>query len=257
MNYPDSDAAAPSPLSILIVEDDLSFALELEMTVLDAGHRLAATVSSADEALTAVRTENVDLILMDISLNGRMTGLDVGRHVAHTGIPILYITSHATEEHYQASRMPHVIGYLTKPISRYSLKTMIELARGKLKPLPEPSATEPPAAPAEERDYFFIRGREGYEKILRSAIHLVEGAADYVRIYTQEARPYLVRATMTDIETELGADIFFRVHRSYIVNVTAVESINFSGHTLRILQREIPLSRRKRGAFEAVLRRLG
>ena len=250
-----------TPLSVLIVEDDPSFALELEMLVHRTGHRLAGAATHAGQALDLIRSRRVDMIIMDITLAGRMTGLEVGKRIAHLDIPVLYITSHNTEEHYRQSRMDNTIGYLTKPISKYSLNTVMELAQDKIAQGKYGSqAKTPPGAAANlagtDQDYLFIRGREGHEKVMLKDIVLIEGAADYVNVYTTEGRLYLVRKTMTEMVRELGSDNFFRVHRSFIVNVAAVESIDFVGSNLKVLNREIPISRRKRSDFEAVLRRV-
>ena len=254
--------ATPSPpLSVLVVEDDPSFALELELLVNRTGHRLAGAATHAGQALDLIRSRRVDMVIMDIALTGRITGLDVGKRIAHLDIPVLYITSYDTEEHYRESRMDNTIGYLTKPISKRSLTTVMELAwekivRGRFGGQANSVAGAPASPVGSGQDYLFIRGREGHEKVMLKDIVLIEGAADYVNVYTTEGRPYLVRKTMTEMVRELGKDNFFRVHRSFIVNVAAVKSIDFVGSSLKVLDREIPISRRKRSDFEAVLRRL-
>lgn len=238
-------------LSILIVEDDPSFSLELEMMIGQIGFGLAGVAASAAAALEIIHTGEVDLILMDINLSGRMSGLDVGRQISHLDTPILYLTGFDSEQYYREARASNFMGYLVKPIGKYTLRTTIGLAMGKIQ-----QARLEKKAGSPERDHFFVRRNNIHEKVRRRDILLVEGADDYVKLWTAPAQSYLLRQTMTDMERLLGDGDFFRVHRSFIVNVNAIQVINFASGKARILDRDIPISRSKRADFARVIERL-
>ena len=244
------------PLSILVVEDDPSFALELEMLIDQIGYALAGVAPSAKAALEIIHAGEVDFILMDINLSGRMSGVDVGRQITHLDIPILYLTGFDTEAHYQAARASNFMGYLVKPVGKHTLRTTIGLAVGKIM---QSRVLHPAAAPELSLggDYLFVRrNRRLHEKVLRSDILLVEGADDYVKLWTNASQPYLLRQRMTDLTQLLSAPRFFRVHRSFIVNVSAIQAIDFAGGLVRVLDRDIPISRSKRADFERLVERL-
>ncbi|MEZ4986457.1 MAG: response regulator [Saprospiraceae bacterium] len=58
-------------LEVLIVEDDLSFALELEMLLADLGYSVASIVDNAKDALRQIASKSIDIILMDVGLKGQ------------------------------------------------------------------------------------------------------------------------------------------------------------------------------------------
>ena len=110
--------------------DDLSFALELEMLVQEIGYQVAGVVDNSASALEIIYSERVDFILMDIEIKGRMTGLELGKKLRPIKIPILYITSFGNEAHYEEAQKSNIVGYLVKPIDKYTLRTAISLAVG-------------------------------------------------------------------------------------------------------------------------------
>lgn len=65
-------------LNVLIVEDDLSFSIELGMLVEEIGYQVAGRVDNAEEAQALIEQKVPDFILLDIDLKGKMTGLELG-----------------------------------------------------------------------------------------------------------------------------------------------------------------------------------
>ena len=88
-------------LDVLVVEDNLSFALELSMMLEDIGYNVIGQVDNAAEALELIFSKMPDIILMDHDIKGEMTGIELGNKIRHLDIPILYITSFGNEEHYE------------------------------------------------------------------------------------------------------------------------------------------------------------
>ncbi len=115
-------------LNILIVEDNLSFSLELEMLIDEMGYQLVDSVDNSERALEIIHSKMPDLILMDIDINGNLSGTQVGEKIKHLDIPIIFTTSFDDESHYKDAQDSNIIGYLIKPISKFSLKTNIDMA---------------------------------------------------------------------------------------------------------------------------------
>lgn len=244
------------PLSILIVEDDLSFALELEMLVQEIGYQVAGVVDNSASALEIIYSERVDFILMDIEIKGRMTGLELGKKLRPIKIPILYITSFGNETHYEEAQKSNIVGYLVKPIDKYTLRTAISLAVGQLYALQKESKTGQSAEEFIFEDYLFLKKNNVYHKVSEHDIMIVEGADDYVNICLQDGRTFLLRKTMQIMARILSESLFVRVHRSYLVNIAAIEHLDTQENYISVCGKKIPLSRHRRMELERLIRKV-
>ena len=121
-----------APLKILIVEDNLSFALELEMLLDEMGYTDTMRADHSGTALDYIYSQEPDLILMDIDINGNLSGLELGEKIAHLDIPVLYITALQEAPYQEASRQSSAIGYLVKPVQPLTLRSAIDLAIAKV-----------------------------------------------------------------------------------------------------------------------------
>jgi len=152
-------------MQILIVEDDMSIALDLEMLIDELGYELLGLVDNAEAALAIALEKLPDLILMDISIKGKYSGLEVAEKIKHLPIVILFITSHQTEEVFQRAKLTNFAGYLTKPITKVSIIGAIEMANKFLNNSNSPSSpTAYPTtklsdnnSPYEKEDIFITR----------------------------------------------------------------------------------------------------
>lgn len=95
-------------------------------------------------------------------------------------------------------------------------------------------------------DCFFIKKNSDYKKICLQNITYLEANGDYVNVYVDDQNVYLIRNTLSKVEKLLPASIFLRIHRSYIVQLNAIESINFTEGILRIGDKTLPISRQNR-----------
>jgi len=115
--------------SILIVEDEIVVAMELEEKLSRMGYRVRGTVASGEAALDFVETDPPDVVLMDIRLEGDMDGIQAARVILeHHNIPVIYLTAHADERTLERAKLTEPFGYLVKPFSETGLRTTIEVA---------------------------------------------------------------------------------------------------------------------------------
>lgn len=238
-------------LSVLIVEDDPSFGLELEMLVEEIGCKVVGLVDNAAAALELIFSRDIDLVLMDVDIKGELNGLAIGRKIRHLNIPVLFITGMSTKEHYEEALMSNFVGYLVKPVNKYTLRTTVDLAFNKLQQGSEATAKE-----FIQDDFLFIRRNKVYEKVGRQDIVLIEGANDYVKLWTQDGQSYLLRQTMKGMEEVLKKWSFHRVHRSYIIKMEAIQAINFVSGEVTILDRTIPMNRKSRLELEQIMNKI-
>ncbi len=106
---------------ILIVEDEPLTAFENEYQLSDAGYTIVATLDSYDEAIKAIEKESIDLILSDVRLNGKRSGIDLAKIAQKRGIPLLFVTGRAPDN---ASEL--ALGCLTKPYTDRTLTAALE-----------------------------------------------------------------------------------------------------------------------------------
>jgi PAS domain S-box-containing protein len=114
---------------IMIVEDEIVTARSLQMTLKKLGYVVITIMSSGEQAVQKVENgERPDLVLMDISLQGKMDGIDTARIInTRFDIPVIYLTSNVSKLVYDKAKTTNPYGYLTKPFKKDELHTVIEL----------------------------------------------------------------------------------------------------------------------------------
>ena len=114
---------------ILVVEDEYLVAHDISHMLLDLGYEVAGVVSTAGEAMNAVRERPPDLVLLDIVLKGAIDGVTLAKLIKEeSAIPIVFLTAHADEMTLSRAKFTDPLGYLLKPFEFCELKTVIELA---------------------------------------------------------------------------------------------------------------------------------
>jgi len=114
---------------ILIVEDEVIVARNIEKRLLKAGYKVAGIASSAEEAIELAATLRPDLVLMDIKLKGKMDGIDAAKAIRDSNhLPIIYLTSYTDEETFQRAKTTEPYGYLIKPFELKELNRSVEIA---------------------------------------------------------------------------------------------------------------------------------
>src|ERR1043165_6196098 len=119
-----------NPPEILIVEDDATTAMLVEIQLKALGYHVMGTVASGEAALPLAAKRRPDLVLMDVMLAGAMDGVETARQLLHSGhaMPVVFLTArndHATMERIRGS-MP--FGCLIKPPGEEELGTAIGIA---------------------------------------------------------------------------------------------------------------------------------
>ena len=247
---------SPFSLKILIVEDNLAFALQLEMLLQKLGYFVCGRVDNAIDGLRKIYKEHPDLILMDIDLRGDMTGLEVSQKIVDLHIPILFITSYKDEATYSLAESSNMIGYLVKPVNKFSLKSGIQLAISKAYALKQEGEKATQLNVEEHivtKHSFFFKKKDILYKVLTKDIAYIEAADNYSKTVTIQGNSFTARLALSKLETMLPPSVFIRTHRQYIVQVAHIEQVNLESNTILIQEKEIPLSRNKRKELKEVM----
>ncbi|MDX1629900.1 MAG: response regulator [Fulvivirga sp.] len=114
-------------MKILIIEDDRLISLMLTKMVQKMGHEVLGVHAKGESAITAVDEMPVDLILMDIMLEGQIDGIEAMRAIQskHESIPVIYITGNSDESTKSRASKTNFEAYLVKPITYSQLQQII------------------------------------------------------------------------------------------------------------------------------------
>jgi CheY-like chemotaxis protein len=114
---------------ILIVEDEALTVLALKHELADLGYEVAGDATTAADALRAAQDSRADLVLMDIQLDGGISGIAAAAAIrGHLDLPVVFLTAHASTETLARAVESGAFGYLLKPYTAPELKAAIEMA---------------------------------------------------------------------------------------------------------------------------------
>ena len=220
--------------TILIVEDELLIAAEIERALARMGHTPLEPVDNSEDALDALGRYPVELVLMDINIEGDTDGIATALLVRRQfAVPVVFLTARSDAATLNRAKLAQPYGYLLKPFTEDGLRTQIELAlyaayqAPPVRPVapPPPAVETEPAPPAESgatSSYFFVKKGTGYVKLSVADIHYLEALENYVRLHTATEQ-FVVYSTLKDFEAKLPPS-FFKTHRSHIVNLDHVRA---------------------------------
>ena len=115
--------------NILIVEDEGTIALEIQNKLEEWGYSIVGTVSSGEEAIMVALNKHPDLILMDIILKEKITGIEAANIIKNNfDVPIIYLTAYGDEKTIEDAKITSPQAYLLKPFDDKELKLTIEMA---------------------------------------------------------------------------------------------------------------------------------
>lgn len=114
---------------ILIVEDDRIVARDIQHQLSRMGHVVVGMSASGEDAVRQACSQQPDLVLMDIRLEGEMDGIEAARRIrdAHR-IPIVFLTAYANDEVVHRASLTEPFGYLLKPFEEPQMRTVIQMA---------------------------------------------------------------------------------------------------------------------------------
>jgi len=116
-------------VKILIVEDEFVTGLEVRAHLEDLGYEVLDILDNGEEAVKKARELLPDIMIMDITLKGEMTGIEAADIIRkELNIPIVYLTAHSDEATVQKAVYSEPFGYLIKPFEERALYTTIRMA---------------------------------------------------------------------------------------------------------------------------------
>ena len=213
---------------IIVDDDELSRNIMEDLVKENEELELVKTCSDAIEAFNVLKSEEIDLIFLDVDMP-KMTGIDLLKSLEV--IPqVVLITAHS--EFAAQSYEYNVTDFIVKPISHARFITAVEKAKKNL--------LKPSISGGTSVQTIFIKTDSRLVQVYTKNILYIEALGNYVNVYTTNGK-YIVLSTMKDIESRLSVPDFMRVHRSFIVRVDKIESIE--DNFIHINQKNIPIGK--------------
>jgi DNA-binding LytR/AlgR family response regulator len=196
---------------------------------------LAGQAENPLKAMAILNAQDVDILLLDINMP-KINGIDFLKSSRNTA-SVIITTAYA--EYAVESYGLDVLDYLVKPIGfeRFLKSCNKALEAAELKKLNK--AGRSGAQPQKTGDHFFIKSNNQIEKVFYNDLLYAEAMLNYVMLYTA-AKKMMVYVTIKNLEEQLPADQFIKVHKSFIVNIGKVRRIE--GNILDIGNEKITIS---------------
>jgi len=208
------------PLALHILEDYISKIPFLQ---------LVKATTNPIEALTIVQEKGADLVFLDVQMP-ELSGIQFLR-IANGKAKVILTTAYPQYalEGYELD----VIDYLLKPIAFDRFFKAVQKAQTIMQPPAAAGAKPVQAEPAQQprqdflSDFIFVKTEHKIQKVYLNDILFIEGLKDYISIFTPAER-IITLQNMKKMEDALPSKYFIRVHKSYIVSVNKIDSIERS-----------------------------
>lgn len=230
------EAAPKLPrLQCLVVDDD-PLALQIIAQCVERlpTLQLAGTCSSAADAMAFLRTQPVDILLLDV-LMPQVSGLEMLQILRHVPHPPHVILISSSASHAVDAFDYHVADYLLKPVSLERFQQAIARVESRL------ATFRPPAEPATA---LFIRVQNQLTRLNYADVFYLESRGNYVHIF---ARPqgHTLHTTLKALRERFPTNSFWAPHRSFLVNIQ---------HIVEARENELLMTNGKRLPISSVLR---
>ncbi|CAN5866625.1 LytTR family DNA-binding domain-containing protein [soil metagenome] len=233
-------------LSCLIVDDEpLARHLLQDYVSKVPFLHLIDTCSSPLAALEILRTQSVDLLFLDVQMP-EITGTTLLKILQKK--PLVILTTAYSQYALEGYELD-VVDYLLKPITLERFLKAVEKASQRMegiRPQTRPVAPEK-AEPEPVQPFMFVKDGTKLVKIRWSDIQFVEGLKDYVAIHTPQGRIVSLQR-LKNLESQLPADRFIRIHHSYIVALDAIDAVHKD--KVQIGEKHLPISDSYRKPFK-------
>jgi len=223
-------------MNCIIVDDDSAARLIVAKLCSKASQlNVLDEFSNAIEAIKYLNENDIDVIFLDIHMP-TFSGFDFIKTLKNP--PKIILTTSDKNFALEAFEYPSVVDYLVKPIEQARFEKAVNKLSSFSVQQEKSSSSEGDAITE-----LYVNVDRRLVKINFSDINIVEAKGDYIRIKTDD-KSHIVHSTLKKIEDKLPDDMFLKVHRSYVINLSKI--IDIEDNSVLIKQDIIPVSRSNR-----------
>lgn len=251
-------------INILIVEDESIVAMDLAAGLEHDGYHVAGIADNATEARELFTTHKIDILLMDVNIIGDKDGIDTAIELLqHKTVPVIFLTAFTDPVTVNRVKDIQAAAFLTKPYNVTNVRIAIELAinnfamartqepTGKIIPLQKNTEKPVPDTADKEtvlqmNDYIFVKNNYVFVKIKLPDLLYIEADNNYVNVITQDKK-LVLRLSLSQLLEKIDYQPLVRIHRSYAVNINAIQS--FNDQEVQIHKTALPIGRNYKEEF--------
>ena len=222
-------------LKIITADDDPGMRLIMAKLVARAEGYVHAGEAEDGAKLVALYDEvQPDVVLMDVEMPG-MTGIECARYIQDKNPRTAIVFATAHEEYMKSAFEVYAFDYLVKPFKAERALNTLSLIRERLtggadmQPAPAPKIR-----PAAKK--LMLKHRDGVSFLDLEDILLIQREERATVIYTVSGAKYVTADSLSELDGRLPDDMFFRTHKSYIVNLAHIESISPYGRWTYVIK---------------------
>lgn len=231
-------------VSVLIIEDTAAESTALTQMLEAHDYTVVGIARSNQEALELFFANKVDILIIDIFLNGVPEGISFAEtlnNVPHAARPFVFLTSSTDRGIFERAKLTRPFSFLLKPFNELEVLYALEMAVEKFYEQPNVFQEEEQNTVV-SKDYLFIKKNDSLKKVRVADIVYIEVEERYCTIRT-ESEKFVIHISLTKIIELLDPLLFSRTHRNFIVNLDKIEEIQPSDNLVILTGKHfIPVS---------------
>ncbi len=225
-------------MKIAIVEDEIIIAKTIEVYLKNIGYQVLFIANSVEKAIDKLCTNKPDLLLLDIKLSGKATGIDLAQTINEIyQIPFIFITANGDASTIEAAKNVLPLTFLLKPFTQNDLFTSIEIGMNNYQVTQQKKG--------DTFNYLLIKSGRKYTKINYENIIMIESNHVYLDIHLANGQREKIRGTISGFLRKLPPMLFLQISRSHIINHQQIETINEKSLIINGVKLSIPTKKIK------------
>ena len=237
-------------VKLLIVEDEILVAKGIKIQLEDIGYEVCQIVSKKDETMRAMKIHSPDLILMDIDLGGPINGIDLAIAIKNSyNVPVIYLTDIRDKDTFDRAKETGPAIYLNKPFNEYELGQHIDLAIHNAYNKTKQKVDNNEAFVM--KDILWIKQGTSFNKVAIEDVLWIKASGAYCEVVTS-SKTYTLSKNMREVNDFIDHADFVKVHKSYTVNTSNIDSMR--GSMIIVNNYEIPIGKTYLAEFKEKLK---
>ncbi len=239
-------------MKTIIIENESHSLILLKTLLQDYIHEIEILGESDNiqDGILLIKEKQPDLIFLDIELNDG-TGFDLLAHFGKPQFKVIFVTSH--EDYAIRAIKNSALDYILKPISKSDLSEAIDKFKENYQTAIK--STEKQMFDIYKTDHFILKEGGNYGVYEYSNISYFTTDRPYTKLILSDGKHILTSETLSQLTQKLP-DIFYQIHKSFIINIYHIKTYNFSYSKVTLKNDlEIPIAFRRRLEFRTIIQK--
>ncbi len=214
-------------ISVLIVEDEYTIALDIEDRLKQMGFSVVGIASEYDKALLILLNKEPDIALLDINLGGEKSGIDLAELIKEKfDIPVIFLSAYSDDATFNKTQVSNPMGFIIKPFRDEDLSHGIKIALQRYKEIKKNKnpILQSNVVIDSTNDFVFIKDKGQILSVNKKEILWLEAMDNYTIVHLLKGK-HIVNLYLKDVLLKLNSRNFFRIHKSHAVALDKITKI--------------------------------